>query len=50
MYLRFRRTSPGGQPPAKFHDPPALQAKPRLFFWLSRFNDLRSDDPNHQST
>jgi len=28
MYLRFRRTSPGGQPPAKFHDPPALQAKP----------------------
>jgi len=28
MYLRFRRTPPGRQPPVKFHDPPALEGSP----------------------
>ncbi|KIM85467.1 glycosyltransferase family 59 protein [Piloderma croceum F 1598] len=27
MYLRFRRASPAAQPPAKLHDPPALEAR-----------------------
>ncbi|KAF8649765.1 hypothetical protein AX16_005532 [Volvariella volvacea WC 439] len=28
MYLRFRRASPGANPPAKLHDPPALSGSP----------------------
>ena len=28
MYLRFRRTAPNEKPPAKLHDPPALEARP----------------------
>lgn len=43
MTLKYRRSSRGGKPVTKLHDPPALTAGPGLYHLMNRLRDRGAD-------